>query len=238
MDLPARGARPDGRAPSDTRSGSDAVRERLVDAAAQVFARDGYDGARIQDIVRTAGLTTGAVYGRFRGKSELLHEAVVTRAVPQEPLSAEGLDKVADLVRGSARRIEGQLADREALLLETYVAARREPDVAAAIAEADDRWRTATEPLVDAALLDGTIDDGIDPDAVLFLVRVLRLGSLVHRGSGLPVPDPEAWATLIDRVVASFGRGGTEHPDDLDPPAEDPATSRTPTTRSPGGPTA
>lgn len=183
----------------------DDVRERLVDAAAEVFAHEGYDGARIQEIVRAAGLTTGAVYGRFRGKGELLHEAVTTRAVPQGPLSPEGLGQVADLVEQSAQRIDGPLATREALLLETYVAARRSEEVADAVADANERWLEATAPLVEAALADGTIADDIDPAAVLFLVRILRLGILLHRGSGLPVPDPDAWATLVARVVASFG---------------------------------
>ncbi|WP_195210599.1 TetR/AcrR family transcriptional regulator [Actinomarinicola tropica] len=186
----------------------DPVRERLIDAAAEVFARDGYDGARIQDIVRSAGLTTGAVYGRFRGKGELLHEAVVTRAVPQGPVSPAGLGQMSEVVRGSAHQIAGPLHEREALLLETYVAARREPDVAGAIHDANDRWLTAMAPLVEAALSDGTIDEGVDPAAVLFLVRILRLGLLVHRGSGLPGPSQDGWDELMSRVVASFGAEG------------------------------
>jgi AcrR family transcriptional regulator len=186
------------------RDEADDVRDRLVDAAADVFARDGYDGARIQDIVRSAGLTTGAVYGRFRGKAELLHEAVVTRAVPREPLTTAG--KVADLVEATAQPVSGALSRRDALLLETYVAARREPEVAAAIADANDRWIDATAPLVEAALVDGTIDDDVDPASVLLLVRVLRMGLLVHRGAGLPGPEPDAWEALMHRVVASFGR--------------------------------
>lgn len=198
----------------------DDVRERLLDAAAHLVAREGVDGARIQEIVREAGLTTGAVYGRFRGKHELLHEAVVTRTIPQERLSAAGLDKVADLVAAGATRVEGDLTDAEALLLETYVAARRDPDLADAVGEADRRWKAAVAPLVDAALLDGTIDDGVDLAAVLFLVRVLRLGLLLHRGSGLAGPDADGWEHLVGRVVASFGR-----PDRLPPPA--PATSTT-----------
>ncbi|HSL59877.1 MAG TPA: helix-turn-helix domain-containing protein [Acidimicrobiales bacterium] len=192
---------------------TDEVGERLLDAAAHLVAREGVDGARLQAIVREAGLTTGAVYGRYRGKHELLHDAVVTRTIPQERLSAEGLDKVADLVATGASRVEGELADAEALLLETYVAARRDPDLAAAVAEADRRWKDAVAPLVDAALLDGTVDDDVDPAAVLFLVRVLRLGLLVHRGSGLPGPDPDGWEHLVARVVASFGR-----PADAAPP--------------------
>ncbi|MBK5223977.1 MAG: hypothetical protein JJE52_14120, partial [Acidimicrobiia bacterium] len=99
-------------------------------------------------------------------------------------------------------------------------------------ADADERWRAANAPLVEAALLDGTVDDGVDPDAVLFLVRVLRLGLLLHRGSGLAGPDPDGWADLMARVIASFGRSDLEHrhdqpPIDLSNPP--PATSTTTT---------
>lgn len=203
----------DGNAPA-----VDDVRDRLVDAAAEVFARDGYDGARIQDIVRTAGLTTGAVYGRFRGKAELIHEAVVTRAVPREPLTTGR--RVSELVEAAALEVSGELSRRDALLLETYVAARREPEVAHAIADANERWVAATAPLVEAALVDGTIDDDVDPDAVLFLVRVLRLGLILQRGAGIPSPDPDAWQTLMHRVVASFGRSETS-PEPSDHPPTD-----------------
>jgi hypothetical protein len=72
------------------------------------------------------------------------------------------------------------------------------------------------EPLTEAALLDGTIDDDVDPEAVLFLVRILNLGLLLHRGSGLPGPDEESWRALVDRVVASFG-----HSNQTNPPASD-----------------
>ena len=210
---------------AQTLGAPDEVRDRLIDAAAQVFARDGYDGARIHDIVRTAGLTTGAVYGRFRGKGELLHEAVLHRAVPREPLEAVG--KVADLVEATARYDPAELSLRDALLLETYVAARRADEVADAIADANERWIAATAPLVEAALVDGTIDDGVDPAAVLYLVRVLRLGLLLQRGAGIPGPDADAWEALMHRVVASFGRPDTtdrppttDHTDDPSPPTD------------------
>ena len=54
----------------------DPTRVRLVEAAAEVFAEKGYDGAGVQEIARRAGLTTGAIYGRFTGKAELLREAI------------------------------------------------------------------------------------------------------------------------------------------------------------------
>ena len=54
----------------------DPIRVQLLAAAARVFAAKGYSGTKIQDIVEEAGLSTGAVYGRFKSKDELLREAV------------------------------------------------------------------------------------------------------------------------------------------------------------------
>ena len=189
----------------DTPAG-DPLRERLLDAAARVFAEKGYEGAKIQTVVKEAGLSTGAVYGRFTSKNDLLREAVITRSTPQLQRAGDGVAKVADLVARGASELAPALTDAEALLLETYVTARREPEVAAAVAEADQRWRDAVAPLVRTALVDGTVDEGVDAEAVLFLVRALRLGMLLHRGSGLPTPEQDGWEALVRRVVASFGR--------------------------------
>src|SRR5947209_17036059 len=52
------------------------TRERILAAAAEVFAERGYEGAAVSDIARRAGFTTGAIYGRFRDKAELLLEVV------------------------------------------------------------------------------------------------------------------------------------------------------------------
>jgi AcrR family transcriptional regulator len=203
----------------------DPLRERLLDAAAHVFAAKGYDGAKIQHVVKAAGLSTGAVYGRFTSKNDLLREAVVTRATPQAEYRPEGVRRVADLVARVASVLDPDLTDAEALLLETYVTARREPEVAAALVESDRAWHRAVAPLVEAALVDGTVDDGVDPEAVLFLVRALRAGMLLHRGSGLPTPDPQSWEALVARVVASFGR-----PDAAEGPPDEAARSGNPRT--------
>ncbi|MDQ6747613.1 MAG: TetR/AcrR family transcriptional regulator [Candidatus Dormibacteraeota bacterium] len=48
------------------------TRDRLLEAAARVIVRDGYQGARLADVAREAGLTTGAVYSNFRSKEDLL----------------------------------------------------------------------------------------------------------------------------------------------------------------------
>lgn len=47
------------------------TRERLLDSAGAVFARRGYHGAKVAEIAREAGYTTGAVYSNFDGKRGL-----------------------------------------------------------------------------------------------------------------------------------------------------------------------
>jgi AcrR family transcriptional regulator len=192
-------------------------------AAAAVFARQGYDGTKIMDVVRESGLSTGAVYGRFRSKNDLLREAIVTASAGVARLGVEDVDRVADLIAAGARHTTGPLSDAEALRLEAYVTARREPEVAAGLAESHRVWKAALAPLVEAAQHDGTVADDIDSEAVLFLVRILTLGLLLHRGSGLPAPDDDAWQALVARIVASFGAG----PKDDDEPDDEPDEGET-----------
>src|SRR3954465_8646738 len=74
------------------------IRVRLLDAAARVFARRGYEGTKIMDVVREAGLSTGAVYGRFQSKNDLLRAAVVERAGRMSRVGDGGITRVADLI--------------------------------------------------------------------------------------------------------------------------------------------
>jgi len=54
------------------------TRNLLLDAAEQVFARRGFDGAALEDIADAAGYTRGAIYSHFGSKAELFL-AVVER---------------------------------------------------------------------------------------------------------------------------------------------------------------
>jgi AcrR family transcriptional regulator len=47
------------------------TRERIVEAAAKVFARRGYHRATVDEIASEAGFTIGALYSNFAGKEDL-----------------------------------------------------------------------------------------------------------------------------------------------------------------------
>lgn len=52
----------------------------IADAAFEVFAEKGYDGARVDDVARRAGVSKGLLYLYFRTKEELF-KAVIKRVV-------------------------------------------------------------------------------------------------------------------------------------------------------------
>jgi AcrR family transcriptional regulator len=190
----------------------DELGETLLDAAATVFARRGFDGTRIGDIVRQAGLSTGAVYGRFPSREALLRQAVISRTAPHVQAPPPSPGGVGELVARSAAHVEAELNDADALVLEAFIAARRHPPIAEALQEAQRQWRQEVQVLVDAALADGSLRPDLDVDAVLYFMRVLRLGRLVMRASGVPAPGQDGWESLVRVVVDNLGvRAASPH---------------------------
>jgi AcrR family transcriptional regulator len=55
-----------------TRPTRDATREKLFEAAAQLFEEQGIGGASIEAIAAAAGFTRGAFYSNFKSKDELI----------------------------------------------------------------------------------------------------------------------------------------------------------------------
>jgi AcrR family transcriptional regulator len=84
------------------------TRQKILDAAAKVFARDGYIDSRMLDIATTAGLSTGGLYRYFDNKTEVfaaliadLHEEFYARSGhTQHSLKTEPLDALTEANRG------------------------------------------------------------------------------------------------------------------------------------------
>ena len=55
------------------------TRATLLEVAADTFERDGYGATSVRDLADRSGMTTGAIYAHFRGKANLLAEAVKLR---------------------------------------------------------------------------------------------------------------------------------------------------------------
>ena len=53
-------------------------REQLIEAAARVIARSGYDAATVRDVAREAGVSTGVIAYYFEGKDDLFAHVLRT----------------------------------------------------------------------------------------------------------------------------------------------------------------
>jgi AcrR family transcriptional regulator len=112
------------------------TRRRLLDAAAAVFLRDGFQGASVESIATEAGFTRGAFYSNFESKEqlfvELLHDRVydgyrrLVERVPKDMAPAERL-------RWGARDLQERYGREEdswlfALWLQCLAHAARHPE--------------------------------------------------------------------------------------------------------------
>ncbi|MGH8629947.1 MAG: TetR/AcrR family transcriptional regulator [Burkholderiales bacterium] len=88
----------------------EARRTQILEAAARVFARKGFDGATISDIARAAKLAEGSIYNYFRSKEDLLihiPQHLVRPALaplldaPPRPESREQVDELLLRVAGA-----------------------------------------------------------------------------------------------------------------------------------------
>src|SRR4249919_1349399 len=116
-------------------AGRRSSRQALVAAALREFTEQGYEAATVTGIAERAGVTTGALYAHFRGKLDLLLQALGLMPAPVL------FRRMADLAASPAPHVAHRLAEdlsiapEEAalLLLDAIVAARRDEEVAAVL---------------------------------------------------------------------------------------------------------
>jgi len=186
----------------------DPTRDRLLTAAAEVFAEKGYDRAGVQEIARRAGFTTGAIYGRFRGKADLLLAAIAEQSHDElSDLFAEyrskGLaGKATDILATVGSHLVTEEFDNgQALLLEAFVAARREPELAEMLRQVINDEVQELTLLIDAAKRAGSLDPSLDSFSMVRFCHAVGLGFLLFGALGLDRPDPKPWEELIARLI-------------------------------------
>jgi AcrR family transcriptional regulator len=197
-------------------AGTDPIRERLIAAAAEVFAEKGYEGAGVAEIARRAGYTTGAIYGRFSGKAELLLAAIEAHQDSElDTLFNEHRfeGKVTDILTTvGAHLVTDELGPNSALLLEAFMAARRDPEMRRRVRESLDLRRDKLAELIAEAKATGAIDPGLDTEALVRFCHALGFGFLLFRAVELDLPAPEPWEQLISFLVDSLDTSAdTDH---------------------------
>lgn len=136
------------------------TRQKVLDAARDLFAERGYDAATIRDIAKGAGMSTGAVFANFQDKAELF-----------ECVFAEEMAGLLSDIQGAAAGTEGRVTERltEGLTAGYHRSLAHLPLMQAMIArswfqpeDADVRSREFVKPIVLAIVdvLQGGIREG------------------------------------------------------------------------------
>ena len=185
------------RAPGETR-------ERLVEAAAEVFAELGYEGASIQSIAAAADLTSGTIYRHFDSKAALLLE-VVRRAVHGVPLSDrlndESCAEPADLVRLVSVYADPSLRRTRRLAIEIHAAASRDPDAREQLLIFNKKMHLSIVRKIDGCKRAGLISDDLDAKHTTSLLLVMIMG-LAHLETLEPdLIDDRVWTRFIESSV-------------------------------------
>lgn len=189
------------------------TRERLINAAANVFEAKGYERATVAEIAREAGVTTGAIYAHYSGKAELLVDAIRENG---ERATATLFDS--GTVSGASATLQ-VLADRllsrndseYKLLIEALLAARRDAEVNIVISEALADNVELMRTLLDAGQKCGDLIAEVDTRAAAHFMLMVGLGSMLMNDLELPEIDRSDWSTFMHRMIGAFTRPPDTH---------------------------
>jgi AcrR family transcriptional regulator len=192
------------------------TRRHLMDAAAVVFAREGFHRASLDDVAATAGFTKGAVYSNFSSKDDLFlavfedrysrEQNEMQRVLTEEEQPYElgpGRAEVFDRVRGVIARAWDD--DWSALYLEFVLYARRNADAAQKLAESVRRQREMTAAMLDEAYQSvGYVPDR--PVEVLAAIAVALFDGLsIGRLADPPAFGDAMLTHFLDFMIGSIG---------------------------------
>lgn len=173
-------------------------RERILDAAEEVFASSGFDATPTARIARVAHTPKGLLFYYFPKKIDILL-ALLRERLPSDPLChTAGLARRGD-VPGSLRRLAARLdlGRHESVVLRSVLL--REVDTHPSVRE---HLHKLTEGLVELteAVLDAAVRKPLDParrrDAAVTYVSVLLFDANSRRFDG-PQPDLHAAARIV-----------------------------------------
>jgi TetR/AcrR family transcriptional repressor of nem operon len=161
------------------------TRRKIVEAAAPIFNKHGYEGSSLSDLMKATGLKKGGIYRHFSSKEELAAEAFDytwetawnARSLHVDE-KANGIEKLKQLiasfiehrspVAGGCPILNTAVdADDGNVVLRTHVA------------KALRSWLSRLQTIVDQAQASGETRRGVDPQAVATLIVASLEGALM-----------------------------------------------------------
>jgi len=195
----------DGRAPGLGRPRDDDAEQRVIDAALQVYAEDGWSGFNIAAVARRAQVGKSLIYLRWPDKNALLNDAVTRRGEnPTEPDEGSLHGDVSELALRFHRHLQTSLGW---VTLRIAVDATRSPELLndflrAAVAAN----RRAVQAMLTRAVDRDELSPGADSEVTVQRTLELIYGVVLAQSIQLPHADATVDGELLtDLVQAAVG---------------------------------
>ena len=191
-----------------TRNKIDETTHRLLELAAEEFIERGYELARVNDIGRRAGLTAGAVYGRWPHKEDVMVAAldhIFEQILPERRLegAGAGTGEPPDM---RALLGESMLSndERRDVLVQVFGSARNNDAIRERLRGFLDEEARQLGHLVEEGKEAGFCDPAYSTAAVAFVCQAIGIGAHLLHAAGLSdryIPSDSDWSTLLHSLI-------------------------------------
>ena len=200
------------------------TRARLLDAAAQLFAEVGLDGASVEAICERAGFTRGAFYSNFASKDELFLELAASvaeqrvsavRAQIDEFVATGRLTGEADPITLVQQIMDLGADDRLSVLMmsEIHIRALRDEAFAAAYVAQERAMVGSIEEIIQGIVDAGLFTLRVEASEAARMLLLLWEGTMVrgviegHDGEQLHRTGTRSLGRLVELIVAPNDEG-------------------------------
>jgi AcrR family transcriptional regulator len=197
-------------APNARRTQKEATRNRVIDAARELFDTQGYQGTTIREIARHAGVSVGSVFTTFASKGEILSQVMEDRL---DGLYAE-LDRVVPNLRGStADRLRSIFAihfsfeARRTRLFLAHIAAAYDwtlPPSARPMGR-NPRLIGIVRDCIAKGIVEGDVDPTVEPQEAVDLLMAAYVW--IYRKAALNGADAPEMTAAMDRQIGLIAGG-------------------------------
>src|SRR5438093_10607563 len=166
------------------------TRQRLLEAALGVFARNGYERATVDEIVRAAGFSKGAFYVHFESKDDLFWGILQERIARQQAAFRQALDPARPVGENLARILTNVFALSRndplwtAMFMEFVAHGARNEKVRDELSQMYTNWRNFAVETLRAGRELGLIREDIDVDFAATTIIALIEGMMMQSRFG------------------------------------------------------
>jgi AcrR family transcriptional regulator len=166
-------------------------RERILQAARLCLQEHGLEAVSMEMIIARSGLSTGAVYGYFKGKEEIINATVTAGTAelgrqlapllrnPEPPPLPEFVAQLLHAITDFGQHMPG--VDLLLVSLHGWSHSQSDPELQAPTRAAYRRLRQRFAEMARRWQEAGTLDPGADPDGIAELLMSICLGFVAQR---------------------------------------------------------